>query len=270
MVVRRALLIVALYAICALRCEAQFLGYVSSQSTAQTVFTNQAANATSAVLTNLGQSAHYLTICNNAFVGTVSLEASVDGTFGAANTTTLASASYAIAVGPGDTGCHLLQAGGYYPTERVRVSNFSTGTTTVTYTGIAGPISVTPAALSTLGQTSPIACDIMTGPSSFPQSTLGNVAAGSGSQQIYVCTLTLSFAAATTAGQISLGTGTGVACVTTYVPIYTLNITANTPQIVHILGGPGGLFRLKAGQQLCAQTGTVTSATLIAVSFAQF
>lgn len=266
---KRWLFIVALYVICAVRCQAQFLGYISSQSTVQTVFTNQGANATSAVLTNLGQSAHFLTICNNLFAGSVSIEASPDGTFAAATTTTLATASYALPAGPGDTGCHLLQAGGYYPTERVRVSNFVSGTTTVTYAGIGGPISVTPAALSTLGQTSPIACDNQIGPSSINQNTAAtNLAVGFTGQRIYVCSITISFSAATTAGQIQFLSSAGSCAAPT--AAYTLNITANTPQIVHLLGGPGALFRLAPGQQLCVATGALTAASLLDMTFAQF
>jgi hypothetical protein len=265
----RALLIVAVYAICALRCEAQFIGYISSQSTTQTVFTNQAANATSAVLTNLGQSSHFLTICNNLFVGTVSLEASPDGNFGASSTTTLASGSYALPSGPGDTGCHLLQAGGYYPAERVRVSNFLSGTTTVTYAGIGSPISVSPSALNSQGPASPIACDFGIGPSSIAQNTAAtNLQAGITGQRIYVCSITISFSAATTTGTIQFLSSSGSCLAATQA--YTLNITASTPQIVHLLGGPGGLFRLAPGQQLCVSTGALTAQTLLDISFTQF
>jgi hypothetical protein len=264
---KRLLLIVALYAICALRCEAQFIGYVSIQTTQQNVFTNQAANAVSASLTNLGQGAHFLVICNNAFVGTVSLESSSDGTFAAPNS--IASASYALPAGPGDTGCHTLQAGGYYPAVRARITNFSTGTTTVTYSSVGGPISFAPAALNSQGPTSPIACDFEIGPSAISQNTAASsLQVGIAGQKLYVCAITISFNAATTAGQIQFLSSSGSCLAATQA--FTLNITASTPQIVHLIGGPGGLFRLAPGQQLCVATGAITAQSLLQISFTQF
>jgi hypothetical protein len=267
MALKRALVIIGLYAICALRCEAQFIGYVSVQTTAQTVFTNQAANAVSSTLVNIGAGAHFLTICNNLFVGTVSLESSSDGTFAAPNT--IASASYALPAGPGDTGCHTLQAGGYFPAVRVRISNFSTGTTSVSYSSAASPISFSPTALNSQGPTSPIACDLTIGPSSVAQNTAAtNLQGGIAGQRIYICSITISFNAATTAGQIQFLSSSGSCLAATQA--YTLNITANTPQIVHLIGGPGGLFRLAPGQQLCVSTGALTAQTLLDISFTQF
>ena len=260
----RALLIVAAYAICALRCEAQFIGYISAQSTAQIVFTNQAANATSATLSNIGQSSHFLTICNAAFVGTVALEASTDGTY--ASPVTMASGNYLIAA---DTGCHVVQAGGYFPAVRVRVKNFSSGTTSVFYTGIGGPLAPVPAALSTIGPSSPIACDQSDGPSSIPASTANaTLITGVAGTTVIVCSLTLSFSAATAAGQVQLTQGAAGSCAAP-TALYTLNITASTPQIVHLIGGAGGLFRLPAGSSLCITTGAITAATLLDGEFAQ-
>lgn len=263
----RWLIIVALYVICALRCQAQFLGYVSTQTTAQNVFTNQAANGVSSTLSNVGQGAHFLTICNSAFVGTVSLESSTDGTFASPNS--LASSSYALPAGPGDTGCHTLQAGGYFPAVRARVSNYASGTTSVSYSSAASPISFAPPALNSNGQTSPIACDLGIGPSSINQNTAAtSLQVGITGQRIYICSITISFSAATTAGQIQFTSSAG-ACAAP-AALYTLNITANTPQIVHLVGGPGGLFRLPVGSQLCVSTGALTAASLLDMSFAQF
>src|SRR4029077_3279667 len=150
--VRRILYVLALLAGCA---QAQFLGYVSNQSTAQVVFTNQAANAASAILTNIGQSAHFLSYCNTGFGGTISLEASPDGTF--TSPIVLASATYG-QNSVFDSSCHVLQAGGYFQTVRARITNRTAGSVNAWYTAIGSPVSVTPAAFGSNGPTSPIAC----------------------------------------------------------------------------------------------------------------
>ena len=254
-------------AILAGQAHAQFIGYISSQSTAQVVFTSQAANATSPTLSNIGQSSHYLTVCNTSLVATVSLEASIDGTF--ASPVTLVSANYG-ALAFADSTCHVLQAGGYYPAVRARVKNYTSGSTNVFYTGIGGPIAPTPAALSTIGPVAPIACDGTTGPSSIPASTTStSIITGVAGETPIICSMTLSFSAATTTGQVQFTSGTGATC-TSSTALYTLNITANTPQIVHILGPPGGLFRAAvAGQSICIATTAVTASTLIGTTFAQ-
>lgn len=261
---KKALLIVGLYAICALRCEAQFIGYISSQSTAQVVFTAQAANAVSATLSNIGQSSHYLTVCNTALVATITLEASIDGTF--ASPVTLVSGNYQTSA---DSACHVLQAGGYYPAVRARVKNYSSGTTNVFYTGIGGPTAPAPSALSTIGPASPIACDLTSGPSSVAASSSNaSLITGVTNTSLIICSLTLSFSAATTAGQVQLTQGAAGSCAAP-TALYTLNITANTPQIVHLVGASGGLFRLPAGSSLCISTGALTASTLVATEFAQ-
>jgi hypothetical protein len=265
MALRRTLLL-AMLAMLALPARAQFIGYTSSQTTSQTVFTSQAANAVSPTMANIGQAAHYLTICNTSFVGTVSLEASGDGTFAAPNT--VASGNYALSVGPGDSGCHTLQAGGYFPAVRVRVSNYSTGSVSAWYTGIASPISFAPAALNTQGQASPIACDLESGPNSYLQSAIASAQIGITGLRIYVCSITISFSTGTTAGVLSFGSSSG-SCAA-YSAVYSLNITANTPQILHLVGGPGGLFRLLPGQQLCVSSGAITASALVNISYAQF
>ena len=244
--------------------HAQFIGYISSQSTAQVVFTNQTANAVSATLSNIGQSSHYLTVCNTALVATVTLEASTDGTFTAP--VTLVSGNYQTSA---DTACHVLQAGGYYPAVRARVKNYSTGSTNVFYTGIGGPTAPAPSALATSGPTAPMACDLTSGPSSVAQSiTNASLITGIANTSMIVCSLTLSFSAATTAGQIQLTQGAAGSCAAP-TALYTLNITANTPQIVHLIGASGGLFRLPAGSSLCITTGAITASTIVATEFAQ-
>lgn len=246
--------------------EAQFLGYTSQQSTAQLVWTNQNANAVSSTLSNIGQSSHYLTVCNTAFVGVVSLEASTDSTY--ANPVTLVAGNYGTLAA--DTGCHVLQAGGYYPAVRARVKGYSSGSASVFYTGIGGPIAPAPSGISSSGPTAPPVCDTNAGPSSVAQNTttasLG--IGGTAGQAITVCSITLSFSAATTTGQVQFVTGAGPSC-TAPTALYTLNITASTPQIVHLVGAAGGLLHVPAGNGLCITTTTVTASTLVDTSYAQ-
>jgi hypothetical protein len=262
--VRKNGILLALFLALTLGAQAQFIGYISSQSTAQVVFTAQAANATSSILSNIGQSSHYLTVCNSALVATITLEASTDGTFG--SPVTLVSGNYQAAA---DSSCHVLQAGGYYPAVRARVKNYSSGSTNVFYTGIGGPTAPAPSALSTIGPAAPVACDLTSGPSSVAASTSNaSLITGITSTSMIVCSLTLSFSAATTAGQVQLTQGAAGSCAAP-TALYTLNITANTPQIVHLIGASGGLFRLPPGSSLCITTGALTAATLVATEFAQ-
>lgn len=251
------------------RMEAQYLGNVSAQTDVEIAFTNQTANGTSATFRNIGQSAHFLTICNSLVSATVVLEASTDGTF--ASPVVLASANYDISgVGGLDTGCHVLQAGGSYQAVRARIKNYSTGTIqVVSYTGVGSPISFAPAALSSSGPTSPVACDLPIGPSLLAQNLAAtSLQGGIAGTQIYVCSLTLQFNAATTTGQIQF-TSSSNNCSTTSA-LYTLQITANTPQTLHLTGGNGGLFRVPAGQSLCISTGAITAQTMVNAEFAQF
>ena len=252
---------------CALPCSAQFIGYTSSQSTAQSVFTNQSANAVSGTLSNIGQSSHFLTVCNSALNATVSLEASIDGTF--ASPITIGSANYG-QTGLADSSCHTIQAGGYYPAVRARVKNYLTGSTTVFYTGIGGPIAPAPAGISTIGPSAPVVCDLPLLPGTISTGlATTSIATGFAGETIVVCGMTLSFSAAPTTGQIQFTGGTGVSC-SSATFFWTLNVTATTPQTVFLGGGlAGGLFRLVPGQTLCIATTTITSSFILNATYAQ-
>lgn len=279
---------------------AQFIGYTTAQSTVQTLFSNQSGNATSVIITNLGQSSHFVTVCNQAFAGTVILESSKDGTFNPPNT--MAAANYSLAAGAStlssaispkrkkakdddgappappaprsvDSSCHLIQAGGYYPTMRVRITNWIQGSTSIFYSGIGGPVAPAPAALSTIGPTSPVACDLTTTNPGLASGLPGvNLAQGFPGQTIIVCSLTVSFAGPTTAGAVIFGAdtsgGSGQTC-PAFVVKFNVAVTAATPQVLHFLGGPGGLFRLAPGNSLCISTGPVGSNTVVNATFAQ-
>jgi hypothetical protein len=277
---------------------AQFIGYNAAQSTQQTLFINQATNATSPTITNLGQSSHFVTVCNTSFTGTILLESSRDGTFNPP--ATVAAANYGLTTSAGgnltsDTGCHLIQAGGYFPALRVRITNASNTAgagTTISYAGIGGPVAPDPAALSTAGPTSPTACDSNVGNFALNSDvTNAQLVPGLPGSIIIVCTITLSFPGATTAGEIAFsGTTDPSTCVVgaaaqlhhakiplpiafptprAILPLYTLFVTPQTPQIVHLVGGPGGLFRIQNGQSWCMTTASVGVQTMIDATFAQ-
>lgn len=258
----------------------QFIGYNAAQSTIQNIFVNHTGNGISPTITNLGQSSHFLTICNNQFQGTVIFEASRDGTF--TPPTTIAAANYGDVPGAGarqapDSNCHLLQAGGYYPTLRVRITNAlpTTGTTTIFYSGIGGPVAPNPAALATKGPSSPIACeDHFSAPGLAPSLAAPvNVKFAVPGATVIVCEITISFDAATTAGLLIFGEDTtgslGVTCPTTITNLFVIAVTPTTTNPIHITGNPGGMFRLDPSTSLCFTTGTVGANTYLETSFAQ-
>lgn len=256
--------------------RAQFIGYTTSQSTAQNVFVNQAANAISATITNLGQSSHFLSICNNLFAGTIILQSSKDGSFNPPST--VAAANFGQG-GPLDSNCHLIQAGGYYRTMRVQLTNYSTGSTNVFYSGIGAPIDFAPPALSTIGPTSPINCDLSRAVRIAQSTTGSTIATGFAGQTIIVCSITLSWVGNVTGGGatslVSFGAqadspGTGGGCTAVAVDdTFLLSPDNGANPITNMVGGVGGLFRLPPGQPLCVTIGPIGADTLINVSFAQ-
>lgn len=142
--------------------QAQFLGYVGTQSIRVKALTAVSAPTTSSVIADIGQASHVLTYCIAGGTATsigIQLEASIDGTtfFAISN------------LGVGLSGCQALTAGGWFPNLRVNLVTFTAGggiTLTATYTGIAGPgvagggsVSPTPTAISSAGAAIPIVCD---------------------------------------------------------------------------------------------------------------
>lgn len=252
------------------RLAAQFIGYVSGQTVQQRVFTNQAANGSSPTLRNLGNAAHFLTYCNTGFSGTITFQASPDGSF--VPPIPLASASYGQQTNI-DTGCHVLQVGGYFPTFRATISNYAAGSVNAWYSASGMPIVFQPAALGTNGPTAPVACD---------QTAVGAAASGttvplvSNHDQIstgiiYVCQITFSFDAATTTSAINVFQSTDGTCTATGTVVWTWNITATTPQTLNV-GAPMGAFMrtLQPGRCLLISAGTITAGVHYSVSFAVF
>jgi hypothetical protein len=248
--------------------QAQFLGTVANQTVSVTVFTNQSANVNSPVLQNLGQSTHLLAYCTTGFSGTISLQAGPGGSF--SNATTIASASYG-QNSVTDTGCHVLQAGGYYDGVRVAVSNYGAGSISAWYTAVAAPIEFAAAALGSNGPTSPVACDktIIIQPAQSTTTTLVGVFAGA---NIYICGMSISFGAATTTGTVVLEEGTAAGCASVVQTLWQLQVLSTTPQILPFIGNTlGALARTQAtGHAVCVATGAITATATISVSYAQF
>jgi hypothetical protein len=145
MALRRALLIVALYAICALRCEAQFIGYVSPQTVQTTLAsavscTGGAQNFTTGVtagFNNIGQTVHTISITTGGSTPQF-LKAAIFGIDNAGNVYQI-SDSLRLAAFQSNA---QLYARGYYPQIRVAVT-CSTGTTfTLSYSGSSSDTSV--------------------------------------------------------------------------------------------------------------------------------
>jgi hypothetical protein len=250
--------------------QAQFIGYTTAQSVTQKLFTNHTGSGTSSVITNLGQSSHFITVCNNLFAGAIILESSVDGTFSPANNVVAANFVQQ------DSDCHLIQAGGYYPAMRVRIVS-TTGQTTITYSGIGGPVAPQPSAFETIGPTSPISCDQSLTTLINPSLTGVTLITGQPGVTIIVCSVTLNFSAATTAGVISIGalastpqpSGGGCTLGTPFGnPLFVLDTTSATPQTIPIASA-GGLFRAITGNPVCISVGAIGANTLVNMSFAQ-
>lgn len=274
----KALLLIAIVLAGLETARAQFIGYTIDQSTSQSLFTNQAANGISAVIKNLGQSSHFFTVCNTGFNGTVIIQSSQNGTFSPPNT--VAAANYGFSSGaqpppPPDSNCHLIQAGGYYPTMRVQITNYAAGSTSIFYSGIGGPIEFAPAALTTIGPTSPIACDQHTSQTIAATVTFATIVAGLPNQVIIVCSVTMSFDANTGAGGLLLfgtdssASGNPASCTTVAPFISRIDTFTDTTNPIHLLGGAGGLYRVPKSLPLCISTSAVGANTQVEVSFAQ-
>jgi hypothetical protein len=248
------------------RAHAQFLGYVADQSVAQVVFTAQAANGASGILNNIGQASHFVLYCDTGFKGTLNLEASPDGTF--STPIVIATATYG-QNGVVDNACHVLQAGGYYQTVRLRMLNYVAGSMNAWYTAIGAPISVSPTAFNSNGATAPVACDNASFQNALASATtaLQNLLAGT---RIYLCGFTLSFSAATTTGTLRIGYGTDNSC-SGFFALWGMNVTASSPQFVSFGGPLGALLSTPAvGQSLCMSIGGITASTAVSLSYAQF
>jgi hypothetical protein len=124
---KRLLLVAALYVICAVRCEAQFIGYVAPQTESQILATNVACTGAlqNFSITNLGQSSHVLSFSSSGANGfRISMSGSWDGTNFAGFSDEITALS------------GFLQATGYYPVLRVTaLCATNAGTFSIQYSG---------------------------------------------------------------------------------------------------------------------------------------
>jgi hypothetical protein len=245
--------------------HAQFLGFTSVQTTTSSAFTAQAANGVSNVFQNIGQSSHLLSYCPTNFIGTISMEASNDGTYGAP--ITLAAANF----NTGTSTCRTLPAGGYYPSVRARVSNYAAGSITALYTGTAAPLNVTQTAINSNGPTSPVQCDqdIF---QAVPSVTTSTFVTGTSNQTIWVCSITIGTTAApSSSGTIQAEYGTGTNCNTGTTILWAAEISTTTPVQPFFFGGSfGAMLTIPPGQNLCFVYNAGSTAGMgVSLSFAQ-
>src|SRR5580704_1565338 len=235
------------------------LGYTSQQTVSATVFTSQAANGNSATFNNIGQSAHFLAYCTSAFVGNLQLAASPSGTY--TEGILLGVVSY---VNP-NTGCHVMQAGGYFAAVRAQIVGYSAGSISAWYTGIASPIGFTPFAINSVGQTTPVICD-QNATANVANSGTSVIVTGIVARPVVICAGMFSFAAAITAGgTITVEYGTGGTCGTGTGIAYVLYVATGDPLIFPL----GVQITVPAGNIVCIINGA-NQQMWASISFAQF
>ena len=124
---KRALLILALYVVCALRCEAQFIGYVIPQTVQKNLATAVACTGVlqNFLVPNLGQTTHVLQWVNSP--ASVHFEISLLGSTDGSTFFTFSDVA--------TTPSGILQATGYYPAIEASVVCTVGSTFTVTYQG---------------------------------------------------------------------------------------------------------------------------------------
>jgi hypothetical protein len=246
------------------RVLAQNNGTTGTFTVSQTAFTAASSASNSKIFQNIGQSAHYLAYCNTGFNGTLQLQESFDGK---TNWTPMSTASYLIGA---DTGCHLLQAGGYFQNVRAAITVYASGTLSAWYNASSGPIAYAAASVGTKGPAAPIGCD---------QSGITTLATGEhvelrGNPVVVVCAWSVSFDGTPAAGSVSAQASTNNAgCSGTPLFLWQVDTTASTPQVLPLQsGGAGGLFRTDlsngAGANICLHNDSGATATF-SYSYAQ-
>lgn len=261
--------ILAIAAVLTGAAQAQFLGYVSDQTTNQVAFTAQASNGSSVIFNNIGQAAHSLSYCMSGFIGTVSLLGSNDGTFVTNSTAIpLSQANYNNAT----TACKVLPAGGYYPALKAQVTNYLAGTVTAWYNGIGSPVAVVPAAVSSTGPTTPISCDQTNSFTLLGSAFLSVEITHTTLQSIWICSITVSVSAPGSAsGVLTLWTGTGTGCATGLTQKWQI-VTASTAAVgaTQFFGGSfGAWMTIPPATDVCMNNTATTSTYVITITFAQ-
>lgn len=223
----RRLLIIAFFVMAGLlvSARAQIAGTVGIQTTAIPVFSAQATSAHSAIFNDYGFAANYLQYCTSAFAGTVNLESQLPNE---TSYTQIALAKFPSS--SPDTGCHTLQAGGYYPNLRSSVTR-TAGTITAWYTASAAPIAYAASGLGTNGATAPIVCDhsVATTIAASANGLLTPGAPLATGDVFVICNATVSFNGAASAGTVDIFWDSSASCVSGVVT-WESYTTANTPQ----------------------------------------
>lgn len=236
--------------------HAQNAGNTGTQTMAQAVhFTG--VSTTSDIFRNVGQSSHFLTICNTGFSGIISMEESYDGS---TNWTTFASDSFT-----SDSACHLLIGGGYFQNTRVK-KTVSGGTFVAYYSASSGPIAVNPTSIGSNGNSIPVGCD-QTAVLVVNDSTTGLVFARQSGLRIAVCGYVLTFAAGPGNGTLTFKDSTD-GCSTTSGTLWLEATLTTSPTRFPFGSGFGSVFRTALGRDLCLVNASGAPVT-VNVSFAQ-
>lgn len=215
------------------RVQAQNAGVVGIQAKLQAVFPSQpiTAAACSPFFNDIGQGSNNLFISDPAGgAAVIDLEWSPTKV---APFYVISQASYNDATSISST--HVLTANGYFPNMRSCLTTYTSGTWSAWFSAISGPVAYAAPALGSNGQTSPVACDqssyvpVGTGTNIF----LGPQALNSGNV-VYICSVTVSFGAATSAATDLNFTWNTTALCAGPSEAYDALITASTPQTYSI------------------------------------
>jgi hypothetical protein len=202
--------------------HAQGAGTVGIQAQMIPVFSAQSTTTSSAIFNDIGQGQNSLFVCGTNFSGTIDLEWSPTKV---APFYSITQASY-----QSDSSCHVIQVSSYWPNMRSTITP-TAGSASAWYTSSSGPVSFTSPAIGTNGPTSPIFCDRMqVTPTVANGATLPLAPQVNAGDRVFLCSITVSFSAATTAGTWSVVYYTSSACSSTNNTAMQQFTTASTPQ----------------------------------------
>ena len=242
-VVRRTILamIVIVFAL-ALYSHSQNGGTIGIQAQMIPVFSGQTSSAASGGIwacgvtsgscpyfQDIGQGTNLLFYCNTNFTGNVYLEWTPNPNVASPTFYTITQAIWA-----GDSNCHYLPFGSYFPNVRAHVLTSSPSSISAWYTAISGPVSFAAPALATNGPTSPVTCDRVANISIANSTTAVLIQPAALGDTVVVCGIQVSFAAATSTGTFTSAFFSTTACSTGEgVPIVN-NTTSSTPQFLNL------------------------------------
>lgn len=213
------------------RVLAQNAGNVGIQAQMIPVFNAQSSSASSKIFPDIGQGTNLLFYCTTNFIGTIDLEwtpaNSLLGTF-----YTITQASYI----NGDTNCHSLPFGSYFPNMRSTVT-MTNGSISAWYTAVSGPSAFAAPALGSTGPTSPVTCDQTATSLTVPNGTNAAIVAPQNTgDAVVICGMTLTFSAAPSAGQVTIKYAATGACspLTQPIPSWEILTSSTTPVFLSV------------------------------------